>query len=488
VTAELTPDQGIGGRVATGLRWKIVSQVLQQGSRTAVAIVVAHLLAPSAFGLAAMALVFSGIATLFSDLALGAALIQRRTITEADRSTVFWTQMAMGALLTTAGIVFAPAAADFFDTPKVAPLFAATATIGVISAFGLTQSALLTRAMDFRGLELRQITATMVAAAAALTLALMGAGAWAIVAQSIVFAAVSSLLVWRLSSWRPTRQFSRESLRDLGPFGLKVVASRVLGYLNLNVDNILIGRYLGATPLGTYTVAYNVMFLPIGRIAQPVQHVLLPAFSKMQDDPLRLGRAWMRGNRLVALISAPAFIGMAVVAPDFVPVVLGQKWHHAVPVLQLLSLAGFAQSFQSLNPAVLQGVGRPGTLLRFMVLATALVIGSFALGLIWGIVGVAGLFAGARFIQLIGYTWLTTHVTGLEKTRVVASFASVVAVAAAVGAAAYLTRLALLHTSASAGVRLALVTLVGMAVYAAIIWIVQRDVLDEVRRIARDRS
>jgi len=123
-------------RVFKGMRWKIFSQVLQQGSRSGVAVVVAHLLTPEDFGLAAMALVFSGLATLLSDVALGAALIQRDTITEDDRSTVFWTQVALGLAMTAAGVLLAPAAASFFSTPAVAPYFAATASIALIAASG----------------------------------------------------------------------------------------------------------------------------------------------------------------------------------------------------------------------------------------------------------------------------------------------------------------------------------------------------------------
>jgi O-antigen/teichoic acid export membrane protein len=485
MSAETMSVEGVAGRVVSGLRWKIVSQLLQQVSRSAVAIVVAHLLSPADFGLAAMALVWSGVATLFSDVALGTALIQRQTITEEDRSTVFWMQVGLGVLVTALGVALAPTAASFFSTPRAAPYLAATASIALISGLGLTQMALLTRAMDFRSLELRMMTATGVSGAVALGLAVAGAGAWAIVGQAIGFAVTSTALVWRLSSWRPRWIFSKHSLRTLGVFGSKVMVSRTLGFLNLNVDNILIGRYLGAAALGSYTVAYNVMFLPIARIAQPIQQVLLPAFARLQNDPLRLGHAWLRGNRLVATIGCPAFVGMIVVAPDFVPAVLGQKWHAAIPVLQLLSLAGFAQSLQSLNPIVLQGLGQPGLLLRFMIFSTTLVVGSFALGLIWGVVGVAGLFAVARAIQLVGYTWLTARVTGLRPAEIADSFLKVVVLSAAVGSGAYLVRLALLQTGASQGVRLAAVTLTGVGLYLGFVAWKQRDLLVDVRTLLR---
>src|SRR4029078_4894223 len=121
----------------------------------------------------------------------------------------------------------------------------------------------------------------------------------------------------------------------LGSFGMKTLLSQVLGYLSLNMDHVLVGRYLGSRALRLYAVAYNVMFLPVGRISQPIQQVVFAAFAKLQHDPVRLSDAWRRGNQLISAVNVPAFVGMAVIAPDFVPVVLGHKWHAAVPVLQL---------------------------------------------------------------------------------------------------------------------------------------------------------
>src|SRR6202011_4350694 len=178
----------------------------------------------------------------------------------------------------------------------------------------------------------------------------------------------------------------------LGPFGAKTMGSRFLGFLRFYADNLLIGRYLGSSALGIYAVAYNVMFAPVIRITQPAQQVLFPAFARLQGDPARVLSAWLRGNRLLTALTLPAFLGMAIIAPDFVPVVLGKRWNEAVPVLQLLSLSGIAISIEQLNASVLQGMGQAGTLLKYMVASTGLVVAAFAVGIHWGVVGVAGFY------------------------------------------------------------------------------------------------
>src|SRR5918911_2464889 len=114
------------------------------------------------------------------------------------------------------------------------------------------------------------------------------------------------------------------------------------------------------------------MFAPLSRLASPIQQVLFPAFARLAADPPRVAAAWLRGNRLVAAVSVPAFVGLAAVAPDFVPVVLRGRWHRAVPVLQLLCVAGLSQSLQSLNHSVLQALDRAGALLAFMIFSATI--------------------------------------------------------------------------------------------------------------------
>ncbi len=465
----------------SGVGWKALSQVLSQGSRTIVGILLAHLLTPNAFGLAAMALVFTGFAAIFTDLSLGSALVQRATITEEDRSTVFWTTVGSGLAMTAIGIALAPVAGIFFSRPEVVPLFAACAALTFFSAISSTQMALLTREMNFRSLEIREIVSTLVAAAAAVTMALAGFGAWAIVGQALVGASVSTVLVWRLSHWRPRRTYSRRSLVQLGSFGVKTLFSRILGYLNLNVDNLLIGRYLGSNALGVYSIAYNVMFMPMSRVVSPIQDVMFPALVQLQDDPPRLAQTWLRGNRLAAAIAVPAFLGIAIVAPDFVPVVLGARWHRSVPVLQLLSLAGVAQSLQTLNWSAIQAKGKPGLMLRIMVFTSVVTLTSFAVGLRWGVVGVAGLFAAARFIALLVNTTATCRILDVSLKTYVRSTATLLALTVAMAAAVYVARLALVHAGLAAPLRLPLLVVLGGAVYALLVAWRARDLVGEVR-------
>jgi O-antigen/teichoic acid export membrane protein len=474
-------------QVVSGIGWKIVTQVVLQATRILVAIILARLLVPRDFGLASMALLFVGVASVFIDLSLGPALIARRTITEADRSTAFWTTLAAGTSCAIAGVALSPLVADFFSTPEVGPLFAVTSILFLITSFSSTQTALLTRELQFRSLQLRQIAGAVIAGAVGVSLAFAGFGAWAIVIQALTAEAVSLVLVWRFSSWRPHFTYSVVSLRKLGPFAVKASGARILGYVNLNADNFLIARFLGATPLGIYSVAYNVMFAPFARLAQPIQEVLFPAFARLAADPPRTGAAWLRGTRIVAAITVPVFVGLAIVAPDFVPVVLGERWVKAVPVLEFLCIAGLAQSLVSLNHSLLQALDRAGTLLAFMIFSATITVASFVVGLHWGVVGVAAGFAFARTLALPVFTAICCRVAQVRMRAVARNLRPLLEVAAAMGILAYGARLGLENAGVPAGYRLVAVVAIGAASYIGLLVWRQPALVKEIVGLARRR-
>jgi O-antigen/teichoic acid export membrane protein len=480
-------DVGLRGKVARGVSWKLLSQTVAQTASAACGVVLAHLLTPHQFGLAGMALVFAGLAGIFTDLAFGAALVQRSTITEADRSTAFWTSLAAGLVLTAAAIALSPLVGALFSTPAVTPLFAAIALIFLLSSLSATQSALLTRAMNFRSLEIRAMVSVLAGVCVALPLAFLGAGAWTIVVQYLVTSSVAALLVWRLSDWRPRLMYSFESLRGLGSFGTKTFLSQFLSYLNLNMDNLLVGRYLGSTALGEYAVAYNIMFLPVSRISRPISDVAFSAFAKVQHEPARLREAWLRGGQLVSALNVPAFLGMAVVAPEFVPVVLGHKWHAAVPVLQLLSVAGVADTLQTLNWSAVQATGRAGVMLRLRLITTPLTLSAFVAGLTWGIVGVAGLFAAARIIVLIMTSAVTCRALNCPIASAVRAAVPVVSLSVVMALGVYALRTLLVQEGVAPAVRLVTLVVFGVAVYALLLLWRAPELLAELRSFVPTR-
>ena len=476
-------DPSLLSSIRRGVFWKAFSQVVWQASRVIVALLLARLLTPEQYGLAGMVLVFASIVPLLADMALGTAVIQRPMITEQDRNTTFWMTVATGSVFTGLGVLSAGPIADFYHQPAVRPLFIALSLTFLITALGSTQNALLIREMDFRGVELRMMISTLVGAGAGLTVALLGGGAWALIVQFLVGAAAATGLVWVYCRWRPGLSMSFESFKKVGSYSSNVFGAHVFLQVDRNLDNLLVGRFIGSTALGAYSLAYNVMLLPFSRIAGPLQEVLFPALSRIQDDVPRLAAAWLRGTRIIAAVAMPCLLGLLILSQEFVDVVLGHKWDSATRVIQILTWVGILHSLQQLNPTLLQARDRTGTLVRYSLVEFVASATAFVLGLHWGIVGVATAYAIAITFVDPFYAWLSARTVGLSLVDMARALAGVFTASSAMAVVVLLGRFLLIHYGTPAAARLVALAVVGGIAYVPLCAWRAPELRSELRRL-----
>ena len=463
--------QPIRARLLTGFKWNVIAQIARQASRTVVAIALARLLTPQEFGLAGMALAFTGLAVVFSDVGLGVALVQKKEISEDDRCTAFWTSVGAGLLLAAAGILSAPLLARFYGNSQVAPLFAVTSLSFFFVALQSTQSSLLQREMNFKALEMRLIGATVAGGAAGLVAAVMGAGAWALVVQQLAMSVVSTALLWRSSSWRPKLRFSRQSLRSLRGVGGTVWGSRLLGFVGSNADNIIVGRVLGEVALGLYAVGFNLVTLPLVRLVAPIQDTLFPAFSQFQDDRKRLADLWLRSNRVVIAIVAPVIVGLGVTAPDAVHVVLGARWEGVAIILQVLCPYALMVCAGTLGQSVLIALGKTRPVFWLWIVMTFANIAAFIVGTAWGVVGVAVAATLAMVPFQLVLLALVVRSLGVRVRDVLGSLKGVIEALLVMGLSVLALQAELTNSVSSPALRLVLCIAAGVAVYVPLcIW------------------
>lgn len=434
LSAQIAPDD-LRRRVFSSIAWRGMSRVFLELSKIGVLLVLARLLTPAEFGVAAEVLVVSGLIPIFSGLALGAGLIQMRDPDELDWATAFWASLALSAVATGACFAAAGTVADFFGEPEVKPLLQAFSAVFLIGGFTTIQTQMLIRALNYRALEIRTMIGTAVGAVVAIAAALRGAGAWAIILQHLAASVVMTALLWRFSPWRPQRAFSWTRFKRLGRFGTNVSGTLLFGEATRNANNILIGRFLGAHALGIYSISYTAILLPFSRLTAPLMEVLYPAFARISDDAARVESLWLRANRVVAAIAIPALAGLALTAPDFVHVVLGSRWEDAVHVLQILCWVGLLQAVQGLNASILQARDRTGPQLRLAAISSVLNIAAFAVGLRWGVVGVAVCFAISTTLAHPLYVAVTTRALGRPFVAFYRALRGVVEAAGAMAAA-----------------------------------------------------
>jgi O-antigen/teichoic acid export membrane protein len=459
----------IAAGVRRGVSWKFLSQGVTVGLQFVTTIVLARLLTPRDYGLAAMVLIFRRVVMLFSDFALTPALVQRPVLTESDRSTAFWTSVSLGTCFTVIGILLSNVIAALYGQPEVEPLFIAFSFSFLLVSLGATQAALLTRDLDFRSLEIRNIIGTVLGSVLAVVLAVLGFGPWAIVSQPLATFGISTALLWLFSSWRPLLTFSTRSARQLLTFSTNVFGTQVLTYLISNLDNFLVGRFLGPASLGTYRLAYNLVIYPLSHLSGPIVAVLFPAFSRIADERPRLTSAYLRAGRLIVAIILPLFLLLVVTVPDLVPIVLGSKWSGTTTVIQILSWLGILQSLKGLNTAILQACDRTGLLFRLALAGLPVYVVGFVVGLKWGIVGVAmGAAVAATIVQPL-YTVATARTLGIRKRQVIYESWRVIVAATATFVLVVLLRLLLLELAVPPGARLAILVVVFLGLYVMLV-------------------
>jgi O-antigen/teichoic acid export membrane protein len=479
---------GFRAPVIRGLLWQFLGRGTLQVSQIVVVVLLARLLTPSEYGIAGMVLVIISFEPLLSGSGLAAALIQRPVITELDKSTVFWTNAAFGLLACLIGVAVSPLVADFYGNAEVEPLFAAVSVVFLVSSLSSVQANLLIREMNFRSLELRTMAATVVGAAAAISLAASGAGAWALIAQQLAVYTVSLMLLTGFTHWRPRLMFSRASLRELRSFGGNASGTILMNQLTYNTDNVLIGRVLGASALGLYTFGYSLIMLPVTRIASPLVQVLYPVFARIQHDGPRLSSLWLRSLRMMAAVTLPSMLGLIVVAPEAIDVVFGRRWHSATPVVQILATVGIAIAIQNLNGIVLQAKGETRLVFRYSCVLFAGGLIAFIVGLQWGIVGVAACFAAVNVFVQPAYLHLTARSIGIGLGECGRALSGVIQATAVAMAGALLTRELLVADGVPAALRLAATIAAAAALYGcALIWRAP-DVVSELRDLRPRRS
>jgi O-antigen/teichoic acid export membrane protein len=435
--------------------------------RLVVAVLLARLLTRHEYGIAGMVLVFMSFVLIFADIGLGNALVQRRTLTEDDYCTAFWTSAATGTFFTLAAVALSGPIASFFHEPAIQPMIAVLSLSFVMQGLALTQAAVLVRAMAFRALELRWMISTFIGGAVGIAFAFLGFGAWAIVALHLTSTAVGTVLVWMYSSWRPQLRFSRTSLRALAGFSSNVFGTGLLEQLRGTTDNMLVGRYLGAAALGPYALAYNLVLMPLNRIAFPLGHVLFPVLSRIQNDHRKIVHYWIRSLRLIAVVTLPACVGLVLVGADAVVVVLGEKWQPAIRIVQLLAVVGMLQTLQFLNPFVLQAVDRTSTLLRWSLVTYLVCATAFVIGLHWGVVGVAAAYAVASVVAEPFYARATAHAVGIRLRDLIRPQLGVVQATIVMAIVVFATRQLTIQLGLSPSLRLLIVVPLGIVTLAA---------------------
>ena len=301
-------SQSYGKAAVKSSIWSFLGSISKQGSQFLVSLVLARFLSPESFGLIGMVTLATGFALAISEMGLGNAIIQRQNATELDTHSLFWFNLALGTGLSVTLIIVSPLVAMFFNKPELTSLIMGSSPVLFFGAVSVIPAALMRKALRFKALTLIEISCSIFAGVAAITMAIVGFGVWSLVAQALLLSLSSAVLVYFSSGYQARLMVSVEAVRSFLPFSLNLLGFNLVNYFSRNVDYLLIGKFLGATPLGLYTLAYKIMLVPLQNISWALGNSLFPVFSKFSNDRNRVFRNY---TKVISFISAITFPAMA---------------------------------------------------------------------------------------------------------------------------------------------------------------------------------
>jgi O-antigen/teichoic acid export membrane protein len=383
---------GLTGRTLGGLFWMFLGTGSQAVLQLVVLAVLSRLLDPKDFGLVAAALVVVGFSTIFSQLGVGPAVVQRLDLTPAHLRMGFTLSLLLGLLLAGLAWAFAPAVEAGFRVEGLAPVLRAVSLVFPLQGLSVVAESLVQREMHFR-----RLAAVEVASVAAgyggvgIALAALGFGAWSLVGGHLAQTALktAALLALRPHPMRPL--WDRRACSELLYFGGGFTAARVGNYLGSYGDNFVIGRWLGAVALGVYGRAYQLVAGPAALFGTVLDRVLFPAMARVQARPDQLATAYRRGVALIALVTLPASAVLVVLAPELIHVVLGldPEWDAAVVPFQVLAAGLLFRTSYRMSDSLCRATAAVYRRAWRQILFALLVVGGAGLGLRWRLPGVS---------------------------------------------------------------------------------------------------
>lgn len=394
-------SRNLGQRALSGGVLTATAQAVKFLLNIASAAVLARLLTPNDFGLVGMVLAITGLLRLFEKAGLSTATVQRDRVTQDQVSNLFWINVMLGAAVCLISMCLTPLVARFYQDTRLIGIMSLLSLTFPITSSTVQHQALLTRQMRFRALAIIDLTSMLAGILSGCFLALLGAGYWALVGMQLTVAAVTLALTWRTSGWRPGFPRRGSGVAPLVRFGAHVTAADLVGCLSANSDGILVGRFFGADILGLYTRAHVLFVRPLEQIHMPVGSVVIPVLSRLQSEPERYRRTFLRVYDALALITLPFAALCLVLAEPLVLLLLGPQWSGAVPLFSAFTLLGVSLPLSIVPSWLLMSQGRGRDLLQTYSIAGGITVAAYLAGMRWGPLGmILALAVTSLFIRM----------------------------------------------------------------------------------------
>jgi O-antigen/teichoic acid export membrane protein len=477
-----------GDRVRSAVIWRSGSQILAQIITWSATLLVIRLLNPADYGLFAMTQVVLSFLAFLNGWGFASALVQSDSVDPFRIRQAFGLLLLLNALLAAIQYFGAPIAAAYYGQPMVAELLRVQALIFLATPFIALPEVMMARKLDFRRQAIVNLAAALAGAGTALGCALAGFGVWTLVyapialfwTRAIGLTIVALLLVWP--------SFNFKGCGQIIGFGSAILFSQLFWLVQSQSDVFIAGRRFEPHALGLYAEALFLAQIFMAKFVPPLNEVAFPAYSRIKDDPAAVRWGLIKTIRLLMLIAAPFYCGLAVTAAPIVETLFGMKWIGMVPYIQLIALALIFMTVQILFSPVNSALGKPSVSMRAALCGAIIFPVAFLIGARWGLIGMAWAWLVAAPLLLLVTARLSAPLVGVSLSDIgramLPGLVPALVMAIAVGFAGQ----ALAGFGLAAPIRLTLLVALGALLYGALLWLLEREALAEVMRLVLRRK
>jgi O-antigen/teichoic acid export membrane protein len=385
--------ENLGSRTREGVSLGFYVQIATQGIQFVFGLILARLLFPDQYGLVGMLAIFLALFEMLTDSGFGMAIIQKKTPTAIDYSTVFWFNFIFSLLLYVILFLLSPAIASFYHEEKLVSILRVLGLVSVINSFGSIQGKYLNKNLQYISLSKVYMVSFISGSIVAVIFAYLGFGVWSLVIKSLATASLLNFGWWIVSSWKPQFKFSISSLKQLFGFGSKMLGINIIEVLFNNLYSIIIGKFFNAQSLGFFTRAKQFCDLPDRTFRSSTISTLFNGLSHVQDDDEKLLRVYKKVLSLLSFVLFPIYAVLGVIAYPMIKILLTEKWLFSVGYLQILCIMAITFPFESVNGNLLYVKGKSDYLFIITVIRRIIFIAIIILlvkygvaALVWGLV------------------------------------------------------------------------------------------------------
>lgn len=368
-------------KVVKGLFWKLLENGGAQAVQFVVAILLARLLTPAEYGVVGIITIFITIANVFVQSGFSTALVQKKDADASDFSSVCYFELILSVVLYGVLYLAAPYIAEFYAIEELKEIVRVLGIVLFPGAVISVQTAYVSRNMEFKGLFLSTLAASLVSGAVSIGMAMAGFGVWAMVGQQMIYYFALMFVLFLTVSWKPARVFSIEKLRTLFGFGWKLLCASLLDTVFNNLYGLLIGKIYNEELLGSYNRGEQFPKLIATNLGSAIQAVLLPAFSAKQDDMNEVRNMVRKAIQMSSFVVLPMLLGLFAVADTLVLVLLGEQWLVCVPFLRITCITYCFWPIHITNLQAINAVGRSDIFLKLEVIKKGLSILALIIGM-----------------------------------------------------------------------------------------------------------